>query len=144
MAASIEGARPPRSKSRAAIGWSELLPRYLLVEDALAKKRVLEIGVVDPRSLLRIHDAKALRVVGTSPDVSRFDPALFRGRRIEALPMESGRIDFDDRSFDAILVVDLGVELAASTRFLGELKRVLAPDGFCAIAFQSTGRSLLE
>lgn len=144
MAATLEGVFRPRSKSRETITWSELLPRYLLVEGALAKKRVLEIGTIDPRSLLRIHDAKAVRVVGTSPDVGRFEPALFRGRRIEALPMESGRIDFDDRSFDAVLVADLGAELAANARFLEELKRVLAPDGFCALAYQANGRSLLE
>jgi SAM-dependent methyltransferase len=143
MAASIESALRHRSRGRATIGWSELLPRYLLVEDALSKKRVLEIGTIDLRSLLRIHDAKATRVVGTAPDISRLDSALVRGRRIELSPMEPGRVDFDDQSFDAILVVDLGLELAANARFLDELKRVLSPDGFCAIAYQA-GRSFLE
>jgi chromosome segregation ATPase len=141
MAASIEGVFTRR---RATLSFGELLPRYLLVEGALAKKRVLEVGTIDPRSLLRIHDAKAVRVVGTAEDVSRFHPSMFRGRRIEVLPMEPGRIDFDDRSFDVVLVVDLAVELAASPRFLEELKRVLAPGGFAAIAYQSTGRSFVE
>lgn len=141
MAASIEGVFTRR---RATLSFGELLPRYLLVEGALAKKRVLEVGTIDPRSLLRIHDAKAARVVGTAEDVSRFQPSMFRGRRIEVMPMEAGRIDFDDRSFDVVLVVDLAVELAASPRFLEELKRVLAPGGFAAIAYQSTGRSFVE
>src|SRR5215813_10107434 len=94
----FEGGLRVRTRGRANIGWSEFLPRYLLVEDSLHNARTLEIGTVDARSLFRLHDAGASRVVGTSPLASRFEPSLFRGRRIELLAMETGRVDFDDAS----------------------------------------------
>lgn len=144
MTSTVEGAIRIRSRERANIGWSELLPRYLLIEEALAGRRALEIGILDPRSLFRIHDASAARVVGTSPHAARFEPALFRGRRIELLAMEPGRVDFDNGAFDAIIVSDLSVELAANARFLEEVRRVLSPDGFCLIGFQASGRSWVE
>src|SRR5690349_21489029 len=102
MSSSIESGMRVRSRGRANIGWSEFLPRYLLIEDALRGKRTLEIGTLDPRSLFRLHDAGATRVVGTSPNASRFEPTLFRGRRVELQAMESGRIDFDAAAFDVI------------------------------------------
>src|SRR5690242_4792942 len=130
MATSIESGMRVRSRGRANIGWSEFLPRYLLIEEALEGRRALELGTLDARSLFRLHDAGASRVVGTSPEPARFEPALFRGRRVELLAMETGRVDFDDGAFDAILVTDLSLELAANGRFLEEVRRVLAPDGF--------------
>jgi chromosome segregation ATPase len=144
MASSIESSIRVRSRGRANIGWSEFLPRYLLIEDSLRGKRTLEIGSVDVRSLFRLHDAGASRVVGTSPASSNFEPSLIRGRRIEVMVMESGRVDFDDQAFDAILVTDLSLELSSNPRFLEEVRRVLAADGFCLIGFPSNGRSVVE
>ncbi|MCB9651755.1 MAG: methyltransferase domain-containing protein [Deltaproteobacteria bacterium] len=141
MASLIESAtRMPRGQ--AALSWAEFLPRYLLVEERLRDRRVLEIGTVDARSLVKLHDAGAARVVGTSADPSRFDRSRFHSPSVELLAMDPGRVDFGDRAFDVILVVDLGLQMAHSPRFLEEVKRVLSPDGFCMLAFPGDGRDL--
>src|SRR5438093_640666 len=44
------------------LGWTELVPRYLLVEDALRGRRVLELDVKELRSLIRLSEAGSTRV----------------------------------------------------------------------------------
>lgn len=132
--------REPRA--RASLGLGEFLPRYLLVEAALAGRRVLEVGTSDPRSLLRILDAGAARVIGTSPEAGAFDRSRVGSHAIEMFPMDRGRVDFPDDSFDAVLVADLSRELSNNPRFLDEVRRVLSPRGFVLVGFAATGRSL--
>lgn len=124
------------------MGWAEFLPRYLLIEDQLKDRRVLEIGTRDPRSLSKLQEAGATRVVGTTVNPGAFERTRFRSPSVELLAMDSGRIDFGDLAFDVILVVDLGIQLSHNPRFLEEIKRVLSPDGFCMLAFPGPGRDL--
>ncbi|MEQ9497097.1 MAG: methyltransferase domain-containing protein [Deltaproteobacteria bacterium] len=141
LTAIIQGAqRAPRA--RASLGLGEFLPRYLLVEAALEGRRVLEVGTDDPRSLLRLLDAGAQRVIGTAPDAGAFDRSRFGSHAVELFSMDRGRVDFPDDSFDAVLVADLSRELAANARFLDEVRRVLSTDGFMLVGFAATGRSL--
>lgn len=143
LTAILQGAqRAPRA--RASLGLGEFLPRYLLVESALAGRRVLEVGTDDPRSLLRLLDAGATRVIGTAPDAGAFDRSRFGSHAVELFSMDRGRVDFPDDSFDAVLVTDLSRELAHNPRFLEEVRRVLAPSGFVLVGFAATGRSLVH
>jgi chromosome segregation ATPase len=134
--------REPRT--RAAVSWSEFLPRYLLIEQALEKRNVLEVGTLDIRSLVKLYDSGAARVLGTSADPSRFDRSVLRGRAIDVLRMEPGNLDFGDTAFDVILVVDLAKELAHNPGFVAEVRRILRPDGFCLLGYGADGRSLVE
>lgn len=131
-------------RARSAVGWSEFVPRYLLVEEALAGRHVLEVGTTDVRSLIRLHDAGARRVMGTALDLSVFDRTALRGRTIDVIRMEPGRLDFGDAAFDAILVVDLAKEIAHNPAFLAEVRRILSPSGFAVFGYASTGRSLVD
>ncbi len=112
------------------------------MESALHGRRVLEVGTDDPRSLLRLLDAGATRVIGTAPDTGAFDRSRFGSHAVELFAMDRGRVDFPDDSFDAVLVADLSRELAHNPRFLDEVRRVLAPSGFVLVGFAANGRSL--
>lgn len=141
---SVDGGPLRAPRGRAAVGWSEFSTRYLLLEGILKDRRVLEIGTFDPRSLLRLHDLGAGRVIGCTEDASRFDRSRFPSRSIELFGMDPGRIDFADGSFDVVLVVDLAKELSHNPRFVFEVRRVLAKDGFCLLAYPSSGRALVD
>jgi len=126
------------------LGFSELMPRYVLIEDAIRGQRVLEVGTTDPASLLRLSAAGATRIAATHEKPDRFDRVALKGRRIELLPMASGQLDFDDHSFDVILVPDLITSLAGNPSFLSDLRRVMSPGGFALLGFEAAGRRLAE
>jgi SAM-dependent methyltransferase len=124
------------------LGFSELVPRYVLIEDAVRGQRVLEVGSVEPEGLLRLAAAGAAKVTATVERAERHDRARLRARRIELVTMDVGQLDFDDHSFDVVLVPDLLSSLAANPDVLRELRRVLAPDGFGLLGFEAAGRPL--
>ncbi len=128
-----------QSRAKASVGWSEFLPRYLLVEGALAGKRVLELGTADPRALRYLNEAGAAQVVGTTAEPNQLS-RLRLPRGVDLVAMDTGRADFPDASFDVVLVVDLASELAAGPRFLEEVRRILAPQGFALLAYPANGR----
>ncbi len=125
------------------MNWSEFLPRYLFIEDALVTRRVLEVGTEDTRSLHRLHQTGAVKVVGTAPREKKLPP-VERGGAVELLAMEPGRLDFGEHSFDVVLVVDLCLQLSREAAFLQNLRRVLHPDGFCLLGFQGAGRTFTD
>ncbi|MEL7370522.1 MAG: methyltransferase domain-containing protein, partial [Myxococcota bacterium] len=138
MTATIE----PQFRRRTHLGWADFLPRYLLVEAACRGRRVLEVGTQDARSLVRLRDGGAARIVGTTPEPDVVDPGGLLDRKDELLAMEEGRLGFEDDAFDVVLVVDLARQLARDPRFLDEVRRILAADGFALIGFESGGRGL--
>src|SRR5688500_2636033 len=91
------------SAPASAAGWSELVPRYVLIEEAVRGLRVLEVGARDLRPLARLSSSGATRVAATSENPERFDRSALRGRRIELIAMDRGQLDFEDRSFDVVL-----------------------------------------
>ena len=137
MTATIE----PQFRRMSAFGWAEFLPRNLLVEAACRGRRVLEVGTQDPRGLLRLKSGGASRILGTTPEPDRVDPQRLLNRTSELSAMADGAIEFEDGAFDVILVVDLARQLASTPNFLAEVRRVLAPDGFVLLGFES-GRGL--
>ncbi len=138
MTATLE---PPQFRPRSALGWAEFLPRYLLVEAACRGRRVLEVGTQDPRSLVRLKEGGAAKVVGTAQDPQAVDPSGLLQPHGELVRMADGRLELDTDAFDVVLVVDLGRQVALVPGFLEEVRRVLAPDGFALLGFES-GRGL--
>ncbi len=138
MTATIE---PPQYRRRASFSWAEFLPRYLLVEAACRGRRVLEIGTLDPRSLARLKEGGAEQIVGTAPDPKSVDPTGLLKRSVELVAMPDGQVDFPEGAFDVVLVVDLARQIATAPKFLTQIRRVLGPDGFALLGFES-GRGL--
>lgn len=97
-------------------------------------RRVLEVDAVEIGGLLRLSDAGAARVAATTTRPERFSVASLRGRRIELVSMETGRVDFEDGSFDLAIVSDLGRARTANPRFLDDLRRILGDDGAALFA----------
>ena len=139
MTATLE---PLKHRRRATFGWAEFLPRYLLVESAFRGRKVLEIGTQDPRSLTRFKEHGATKVVGTAPDPRVVDPTGTLESTGDLVAMKDGELRFADRTFDVVLVVDLGRQLAHAPHFVEEVRRVLSPGGFVLLGFESGGRGL--
>lgn len=126
-----EGSNPAR------FDWTDLWPRYRLVEPFAEGRRVLEVGTRDPRALSELVDAGAQRVVATSPSAG-----AETAQGVELVPMPSGALSFDDNAFDVLLVADLAVEIKANREFLEEARRVVAEDGLLLFGFAGEGRGL--
>lgn len=112
----------------------EVLPRIAMLEEAVRGRRVLEVDAVELAGLLRLSDAGAVRVAATTARPERFSVASLRGRRIELIAMETGRVDFEDGSFDVAIVSDLARARTANPRFLDDLRRVLDGGGAALFA----------
>jgi SAM-dependent methyltransferase len=144
MTSFIQTLRPNQGGRKRVLGLSEILPRISLIEDSIEGLRVLEHGVQDVGSLIHIERAGAERVAGTSGQTDVLDRAKMSGRRIELINMDDGRLDFPSASFDVIMVNDLAGSAEANPDFFSELRRVLAPDGFCVLTFDASGHSVAE
>jgi|GEM_PF-5050668 len=119
----------------------EILPRLALLEDLVGGLRVLEVGVRDRRSLLQLKQFGAEQVVGISPRSLEGHDDFTEEQGIELIAMEKGSLEFASASFDCIIVNDCDGESEADDAFLGELRRVLAPDGVCILAFDVSSQN---
>lgn len=144
MSSFIQTLRPSSSNQTRVLGLSEILPRISLIEEAIEGMRVLELGVQDVGSLLHLDRARPERIAGTSAFVAELDHSKLAGRRVELIHMDRGRLDFPSASFDVIVVNDLLENVEANAQFMNEVCRVLAPDGFCVLAFDARGHSVAE
>ena len=141
------GESHPHSLTGISLG--EILPRLALLEDLVRNLRVLEVGVRDVRSLLQLEEFGAEQIIGTYVAPVEMHDSI-ESQAIELVAMDRGVLEFASASFDCIVVNDCDKELAANAAFLDELRRVLAPDGICTLAFDvpsqtvdSSGRSTL-
>lgn len=124
-----------------ALVWSEFEPRLGLLQGLLQGRRVLEVGTQDARSLLRLVELGASSVVGTHPEPAKVGHKDALPRSVDLLSMDTGRLDFEDDRFDAVVVADLARAQSTNGRFLRELRRILAPDGLGLLVFEAEGAS---
>jgi SAM-dependent methyltransferase len=95
---------------------------------------VLDLGCGDGRLTARLAETGA-RVTG----VDRSRIALERAREAHpelelAAPSPDGGLPFADGWFDVVVCINVLEHVADTQRFLSELRRVLAPAGFLALA----------
>ena len=119
--------------------WTEVWPRYLLAQPFVEGRRVLELGTRDTRGLSQLARAGAGRVVGAATRVEDIEGPR---ESIELVSMPTGRLDFPDQAFEILLVVDLAAEVAANPDFLGEIRRLIVPDGLLLLGFAGEGHGI--
>ncbi|MBX2810428.1 MAG: hypothetical protein KTR25_01405 [Myxococcales bacterium] len=119
--------------------WTEVWPRYQLVEPFVQGRRVLEVGTFDTRGLARLVRAGAERVVGATSQLARVEGPR---EALELVPMSPGHINFPDQAFDVLLVVDLAQEMAANDNFFDELRRVMEVNALLLLGFAGDGLGL--
>jgi SAM-dependent methyltransferase len=108
--------------------WARVAARYRPVSGA----RFLSSGCGPGGSLLAYHDAGAESVTGVEVDA---DYARLARLRIAGLPaaavhcVNDERLPFADAAFDLIESMDVIEHVTDPQAYLGELARVLAPDG---------------
>ncbi|HWM84465.1 MAG TPA: methyltransferase domain-containing protein [Kofleriaceae bacterium] len=121
--------------------WLRRLPTYLYLVDLLPGKRVLEVGCGVGYGAQFLADHGAGRVVGVDRSVASITDARARHRQtnLEFRCEETGSIELDDASFDCIFVPD-GVEVLRRSSVLGELRRLLARDGYLVLCGPSADR----
>lgn len=125
----------PRKLPRFEAKLGEILPRLTLLEDLVGGLRVLEVGVEDTRTLMQLQSFGAEQVVGTCCNPGALESDLVQHPNLALVSMERGILEFNSSSFDCVIVNDCGLEIQGRDSFLHELSRVLAPDGFCVLAF---------
>ncbi len=121
------------------------LPRYLAVAPFLGGRRVLDLGCGEGRGAAWLAAGRSREVVGVDEDAeltSHAERTLGRPG-LSFVEAGSAALPFSDRSFDAALVMDGELLQAGLSEAVTELKRVLAPGGFVAIALDNPARKAL-
>ena len=113
------------------LGPSELLPRYIFAESLFARRRVLEVGAVAStggESARFLLERGARAVVAVDEDLAAVEAAQ-RALGSPTLRFRPGVYeDFEEGSFDAVLVADLAPYVRAP-ELLRELVRLLGRGG---------------
>ena len=120
----------------------ERLPRYLYVEDLIRRRRVLELDFGDGAGCDFAMDLDAREVVGVDPDPDVVTAAgeAFGRANLEFRLSPFDRLDLPDASFDLVVVPRGAARLGDARRVLGEIRRVLRPDGFLYLASPNPDR----
>jgi len=121
------------------------LPRYLAVAPFLGGRRVLDLGCGEGRGAAWLAAGRSREVVGGDEDadlIAHAERTLGRPG-LSFVEVVSSALPFSDRSFDAALVMDGELLQAGLSEAVGELKRVLTPGGFVAIALDNPARKAL-
>ncbi|MBI1943828.1 MAG: class I SAM-dependent methyltransferase, partial [Betaproteobacteria bacterium] len=104
----------------------------------LAQGRVLEVGIGTGLNLAYYDRARIEKIVGLDPGLDMHRLARKRVKRsglaVELVGLSAERIPYDAGSFDTVLVTYSLCTIADPLAALGEMGRVLRPDGkllFC-------------
>lgn len=110
--------------------------RYVLVSGFAKRRRVLELGCLDPSAAHVLFDAGATSVtVGTrDPDLAQHD--------VQTLDDSELPLPLDTRGFDVVLCHDLPERITRDPTWTHELRRVLAPGGILVAAVQNAASDL--
>ncbi len=113
----------------------ELQSRYVLLASLAEDRRVLDIGG-DLRSLLTLAEAGPAELTACSerPDTLAAELAGAEVEGIEVTATPRLPLVFDADAFDLIVCHDLGDLILTEERWIAELRRVLSPDGYLALA----------
>jgi SAM-dependent methyltransferase len=107
--------------------WGEHVARYSFALPLVQGKRVLDIACGTGYGLALLHGAQF--VVGVDIDVEALRAARESSQQCAVTLADALNLPFADQTFDAITSFETLEHLAERRPFLGELARVLRPDG---------------
>jgi ubiquinone/menaquinone biosynthesis C-methylase UbiE len=111
-----------------------LCNRYYWAERYCTGKDVLEVACGSGQSLGLLQRISNSFEAGDTSDELLALAKLHYGGRIKVQKIDAHQMPFDDRSKDVILCFEAIYYLEDVTKFLGECRRILRPDGILLIA----------
>lgn len=121
--------------------WHSLLPRYVLLEDRIDGKQILDIGCGTGigSSLLLEMGAASVNGIDHRPEVIELARVKHAKQGLNFQVMFWEELDFADNTFDQVLCLD-PTSPVTDPSLLGEVRRVLRPGGeyICAIERRNT------
>ncbi len=117
------------------IGYQEHLARYNFVKELVKDKFILDLGcgIGEGTSLL---SSVARKVIGTEIDKNRLIKAqnYFKNDNIDYLVADGCDLSFKDKTFDAVVSLEVIEHLKDQDNFLSEIKRVLKEGGTAIVS----------
>ncbi len=97
-------------------------------------KKVLDIGCGDGFITAKLGESTGAKMSGVDISKDALRAAKKRGIDAKFANLDSGRIPFADGCFDAVFCGDVIEHIFDTERLLGEVRRVLKPDGFMVMS----------